>query len=104
MDADDLGRLKQEAVDKIIFHATPREWLKAGGPWVLDRGAGALLYDTERFDRHALFFVQHRWLETNPWSREPIRNHSDLVHTRHDWTDGPNRRRRGGLAGCDRRG
>lgn len=45
MDADDLGRLKQDAVDKIIFHATPREWISKRGPWVLDRGEGALLYD-----------------------------------------------------------
>jgi beta-alanine--pyruvate transaminase len=47
MDADDLGRLKQEAVDKIIFHATPKEWLRKGGPWVLERGEGAFLYDGE---------------------------------------------------------
>jgi adenosylmethionine-8-amino-7-oxononanoate aminotransferase len=43
----DLSTLKRDAIDNIIFHATPREWLKAGGPWVLDRGAGALLYDAD---------------------------------------------------------
>jgi adenosylmethionine-8-amino-7-oxononanoate aminotransferase len=43
----DLSTLKRDAIDNIILHATPREWLKAGGPWVLDRGAGALLYDAD---------------------------------------------------------
>jgi adenosylmethionine-8-amino-7-oxononanoate aminotransferase len=48
MPAGDLDRLKHDAIEKIIFHATPKEWLKAGvGPWVLDRGAGALLYDAD---------------------------------------------------------
>jgi adenosylmethionine-8-amino-7-oxononanoate aminotransferase len=47
MDADGLGRLKHEAVDKIIFHATPRDWLSRSGPWVLERGEGALLYDAD---------------------------------------------------------
>jgi adenosylmethionine-8-amino-7-oxononanoate aminotransferase len=39
--------LKQEAIERIIFHATPREWLIRGGPWVLERGEGALLYDAD---------------------------------------------------------
>jgi hypothetical protein len=39
--------LKQEAIERIIFHATPREWLTRGGPWVLERGEGALLYDAD---------------------------------------------------------
>jgi adenosylmethionine-8-amino-7-oxononanoate aminotransferase len=41
----DLAQLKQDAIDKIIFHATPKAWLRQGGPWVLERGEGALLYD-----------------------------------------------------------
>jgi adenosylmethionine-8-amino-7-oxononanoate aminotransferase len=40
-----LAELKQDAIEKIIFHATPKEWLKRAGPWVLQRGEGALLYD-----------------------------------------------------------
>lgn len=47
MRTGDLGRLKQDAVDKIIFHATPKAWLKEFGPWVLERGEGALLYDAD---------------------------------------------------------
>jgi adenosylmethionine-8-amino-7-oxononanoate aminotransferase len=47
MESGDLDRLKRDAVEKIIFHATPRQWLKAGGPWVLDRGEGALLVDAD---------------------------------------------------------
>lgn len=48
MDGDDLGRLRQDALDRIIFHATPRDWLRAsGGPWVLDRGEGAVLHDAD---------------------------------------------------------
>jgi adenosylmethionine-8-amino-7-oxononanoate aminotransferase len=47
MDTDDLGRLKQQAIDNIIFHATPREWIGKRGPWVLERGDGALLYDAD---------------------------------------------------------
>jgi adenosylmethionine-8-amino-7-oxononanoate aminotransferase len=39
--------LKQEAVDKIIFHATPKDSLSQRGPWVLERGDGALVYDAE---------------------------------------------------------
>ena len=41
----DLAQLQRDATDKIIFHATPREWLRTAGPWVLDRGEGAFLYD-----------------------------------------------------------
>lgn len=41
----ELAQLKQDAIDKIIFHATPKDWLKRAGPWVLERGEGALLYD-----------------------------------------------------------
>ena len=43
----DLAQLKRDAMDKIIFHATPREWLRQRGPWVLERGEGALLYDAD---------------------------------------------------------
>jgi adenosylmethionine-8-amino-7-oxononanoate aminotransferase len=43
----DLAQLKQDAIDKIIFHATPKQWLSPRGPWVLDRGQGALLYDAD---------------------------------------------------------
>lgn len=43
----DLDRLKRDALDGIIFHATPRAFLERGGPWVLDRGRGALLYDAD---------------------------------------------------------
>ena len=43
----DLGRLRQDAIERIIFHATPREWLEESGPWVLERGEGALLYDAD---------------------------------------------------------
>ncbi|HEX5148921.1 MAG TPA: aspartate aminotransferase family protein [Candidatus Limnocylindrales bacterium] len=47
METGDLGRLKQDAIDKIIFHATPKQWLKTGGPWILERGEGALLVDAD---------------------------------------------------------
>jgi len=47
VDGDDLEHLKRDAIEKIIFHATPRQWLKAGGPWVLERGEGALLVDAD---------------------------------------------------------
>ena len=42
-----LAQLKRDAIDTIIFHATPRAWLRQRGPWVLDRGEGALLYDAD---------------------------------------------------------
>jgi adenosylmethionine-8-amino-7-oxononanoate aminotransferase len=47
MQTADIGRLKQDAVEKIIFHATPKKWLRERGPWVLERGKGAFLYDTD---------------------------------------------------------
>jgi adenosylmethionine-8-amino-7-oxononanoate aminotransferase len=43
----DLARLRKDATDKIIFHATPKRWLNEVGPWVLERGEGALLYDAD---------------------------------------------------------
>ena len=43
----DLAQLKQDAIDGIIFHATPRAWLSERGPWVLDHAEGALLYDAD---------------------------------------------------------
>ncbi|HLO36468.1 MAG TPA: aminotransferase class III-fold pyridoxal phosphate-dependent enzyme, partial [Candidatus Deferrimicrobium sp.] len=43
----DAARLRQDAVDRIIFHATPRGWLSEVGPWMLERGEGALLYDAD---------------------------------------------------------
>ena len=43
METGDLGRLKQDAIDKIIFHATPRDGWRPAGPWMLERGEGALL-------------------------------------------------------------
>lgn len=47
MQTAQLDQLRQEAIDRIIFHATPKAWLKAAGPWVLDRGDGAFLYDAD---------------------------------------------------------
>jgi len=47
MPTRDLGQLKQAAIDNIIFHATPRQWLNQAGPWLLERGSGALLYDAK---------------------------------------------------------
>jgi adenosylmethionine-8-amino-7-oxononanoate aminotransferase len=29
------------------FHATPKQRLKAGGPWILERGEGAFLHDAD---------------------------------------------------------
>ena len=43
----DLVELKQEAIDKLIFHSTPKKWLEEAGPWVLEHGEGALLYDID---------------------------------------------------------
>ena len=43
----DSGQLKKDAIDKIIFHATPRQWLTTVGPWLLEHGNGALLYDSK---------------------------------------------------------
>lgn len=45
MHAADLAQLQQDALDKIIFHMTPKQWLATSGAWVLERGEGALLYD-----------------------------------------------------------
>jgi 4-aminobutyrate aminotransferase-like enzyme len=42
-----VNAVKQDATDKIIFHATPRRWLEQAGPWVLERGEGALLCDAD---------------------------------------------------------
>ena len=42
-----LDELKRDAMDKIIFHATPKTALQQAGPWVLARGQGALLYDAD---------------------------------------------------------
>ncbi|HEX6128269.1 MAG TPA: aminotransferase class III-fold pyridoxal phosphate-dependent enzyme [Candidatus Limnocylindria bacterium] len=39
--------LVRDALDHIIFHATPRSLLEKRGPWVLHRGEGALLYDAD---------------------------------------------------------
>jgi adenosylmethionine-8-amino-7-oxononanoate aminotransferase len=48
MSIEDLGQVKRDAMDRIIFHATPKAWLSAGGgPWVLDHGEGALLFDAD---------------------------------------------------------
>jgi adenosylmethionine-8-amino-7-oxononanoate aminotransferase len=43
----DTGQLRQDAVEKIIFHATPKKWLRERGPWLLERGQGAFLYDAD---------------------------------------------------------
>jgi 4-aminobutyrate aminotransferase-like enzyme len=47
MQTADVTQLKQEALDKVIFHMTPKQWLTESGAWVLDRGEGALLYDVD---------------------------------------------------------
>lgn len=44
---DDLDRLRRQAVESIIFHATPRTMLERGGPWLLERGEGATLFDAD---------------------------------------------------------
>ena len=33
----DLDELKQDAIDMVIFHSTPKKWLEEAGPWVLER-------------------------------------------------------------------
>ena len=43
----DVTQLEVDALDKVIFHMTPKQWLTESGAWVLDRGEGALLYDVE---------------------------------------------------------
>jgi adenosylmethionine-8-amino-7-oxononanoate aminotransferase len=48
MEPADEARLRQDAIDRIIFHATPRRWLReGGGPWLLERGEGAVLFDAD---------------------------------------------------------
>ena len=48
MPSHDGAELQHDAFEKIIFHATPRHALEAsGGPWMLDRGQGAFLYDAQ---------------------------------------------------------
>ena len=47
MQTANLAQLKQDALDKIIFHMTPKQFLSKSGAWVLDRGEGALLYDVD---------------------------------------------------------
>ena len=47
MQTSGLAQLKQDALDKIIFHMTPKQWLRTSGAWVLERGEGALLYDAD---------------------------------------------------------
>lgn len=48
MTARHLSELKRVAIEKIIFSATPKEWMRrGGGPWVLDRGEGAQLHDAQ---------------------------------------------------------
>lgn len=47
MDTAAIAELKRDAIENIIFHATPRAWLEQRGPWLLERGDGALLYDAE---------------------------------------------------------
>jgi adenosylmethionine-8-amino-7-oxononanoate aminotransferase len=47
MKSAEVEQLKQDAIDRIIFHATPKAWLRQRGPWVLERGEGALLYDAD---------------------------------------------------------
>jgi hypothetical protein len=32
MQTEDIGQLRQGAVEKIIFHATPKKWLRERGP------------------------------------------------------------------------
>ncbi len=43
----ELGRLKRDAAEKIIFHATPKALIDRAGPRVLERGDGAILYDAD---------------------------------------------------------
>jgi adenosylmethionine-8-amino-7-oxononanoate aminotransferase len=40
-----LTELESDALASIIFHATPKAWLSNRGPWILDRGEGAVLHD-----------------------------------------------------------
>ena len=47
MQSEELRQLKQDALEKILFHATPKAWLREGGPWVLERGEGVFLHDAD---------------------------------------------------------
>ena len=48
MTARHLSELRRDAIEKVIFSATPKVWMRrGGGPWVLDRGEGAQLHDAE---------------------------------------------------------
>lgn len=47
MSIGDVTELRHDALDRIIFHMTPKQRLGGSGPWVLDRGEGALLYDVD---------------------------------------------------------
>jgi hypothetical protein len=47
MQTGDTRQLRQDAVEKIIFHATPKKWLSERGPWLLEGGQGAFLYDAD---------------------------------------------------------
>lgn len=47
MDRRNVQATKEEAIEKIIFRGTPRGWLKERGPWLLERGQGAYLFDAE---------------------------------------------------------
>lgn len=47
MDRTKAQQIKEEAIEKIIFQGTPRAWLKEHGPWLLERGRGAYLFDSE---------------------------------------------------------
>jgi hypothetical protein len=47
MQTADVTQLKHDALDELIFHMTPKQWLTESGAWVLDRGEGAVLYDVE---------------------------------------------------------
>jgi adenosylmethionine-8-amino-7-oxononanoate aminotransferase len=47
MDETRIAQLRRDAVDDIIFHATPRAWISSRGPWLLDHAEGAVLYDAD---------------------------------------------------------
>ena len=47
MQTADVTHLRADALDKLIFHMTPKQWLAGSGPWMLDRGEGVWLYDVE---------------------------------------------------------
>ena len=56
MQTADLAQLKQDAIDKIIFHATPRAWLRPTRPLGARprRGSAALRRGRPRIPRRAL--------------------------------------------------